>query len=1013
MKRPISLALLLVLLILILALIPANALQARRAAPPPWPVDVAEHHRTIAVNMDLADLAQLSDFELQQRIRYAWEDGAHIIRLRVPWYLIQPQPDVWNWEPFQRVFEVNDYNFLFVFLLDGSPAWARAPEDADNPYAPPRDVRDFGAFAAELARRVPWPPGIADGWVIAYQIWNEPNIGPHWGARHADPQGYFDLLREANNRIRRFRPNSRIMLASLAPTTTDDGFNIPDPVYLDRLLSLGAGEFFDFAGGQAYGFDQPPEASPAADALNFRRVELLHEALARHGLGDRPIFITAWGWWTPQAPGLDPETSPWRSIPVDDLFEYQQRGWARMQWHWPWAAAPAWVQYAPGPDDDPIRLGWVQRDASGARTPAGEGVATLAHVGMVVGAGGYSPYRVARQTFAPNDAWRWGADAADPKGPGAPFFTIFHGQSLALQVQRGPYKGYLNVWLDDKPAPDLPMDPATGNAYLFLYDPDNRVATTTVARNLSPGDHTLRIEAQGGWGHWPLRRIIIDDRPHPKPWPFWPITAVLTIALGGVLWGSWRVVSGGRFSVFSSQYSAGGEQKAAASLQSSIINLHSFLFTLAAWLPAAALVVLPLYMRPVRLGPIGLPLHELFIWLGLGAAVGSWVLDIGYWILERRRTAIQYPISNTGYLDAFVLLLLVIGFFAALDARLKGYAFYDWRVTFLTPAVFYLLITRFTLRRAGGVRLLGRVALLGGALVSLIALAQFVTGHYGMAEGAPRVQALYGSANNLALVLGRLLPLAVALAFWPTSKKESHAKAQRRKEGKGRDNLGVLASWREKLLPLLALLIIAAAGFLTFSKGLLFISLPVGMLTLFIFQKSLRKPILVLAALGVLALIPFLNTPRLTQISSGTGQFRLYLWRSAWRMWLDHPWLGVGPDNFLYAYRSYYVLPAAWEELNLSHPHNFIFDLLTRVGLLGFLAGMGLVLGTIWAGFQHLRTSITPGHPLRPWLLGLWAGFIAGMAHGLIDNSLFLPDLMILSLLAAGVAGAAIRETSP
>ncbi len=130
-------------------------------------------------------------------------------------------------------------------------------------------------------------------------------------------------------------------------------------------------------------------------------------------------------------------------------------------------------------------------------------------------------------------------------------------------------------------------------------------------------------------------------------------------------------------------------------------------------------------------------------------------------------------------------------------------------------------------------------------------------------------------------------------------------------------------------------------------------------------------------------------------------------------MWLDHPWLGVGPDNFLYAYRSYYVLPAAWEELNLSHPHNLIFDLLTRVGLLGFLAGMGLVLGIIWTGFIRLRTSILPGHPLRPWLLGLWAGFIAGMAHGLIDNSLFLPDLMILSLLAAGVAGAAIRETSP
>jgi O-antigen ligase len=128
-------------------------------------------------------------------------------------------------------------------------------------------------------------------------------------------------------------------------------------------------------------------------------------------------------------------------------------------------------------------------------------------------------------------------------------------------------------------------------------------------------------------------------------------------------------------------------------------------------------------------------------------------------------------------------------------------------------------------------------------------------------------------------------------------------------------------------------------------------------------------------------------------------------------MWLDPPWLGVGPDNFLYAYSTFYVLPAAWEELNLSHPHNLVFDLLTRVGVMGFIAGMWMVLGTIWGGFQLLRTRISTDHPLRPWVLGLWAGFVGGMAHGLIDNSLFLPDLMILSLLVVGVAAVLIGKS--
>ena len=58
--------------------------------------------------MDLADLAQLDAPARQERFRQAWEDGAHIVRLRVPWALIQPQPDVWDWEAFEQVVRPNE-----------------------------------------------------------------------------------------------------------------------------------------------------------------------------------------------------------------------------------------------------------------------------------------------------------------------------------------------------------------------------------------------------------------------------------------------------------------------------------------------------------------------------------------------------------------------------------------------------------------------------------------------------------------------------------------------------------------------------------------------------------------------------------------------------------------------------------------------------------------------------------------------------------------------------------------
>jgi O-antigen ligase len=958
------------LLLLFLLALPVNWLLARHNAPQPWPADIADYHSALAANMDLADLAAMDAQARTERFRQAREDGIDIVRLRIPWALIQPQPDVWEWQAFEQIVRHNAFGFMFVLVLDGTPAWARAPEDAQNPWAPPRDIRDFGTFAAEVARRAPWSVDASGrGQVLAYQIWDEPNIGPHWGAHYADPQGYLALLREARHSIHAVRPAARIMLAALAPTTTDDGFNMPEPRYLHHLLSLGAGAFFDIAAGQAYGFDQPPESPPAPDQLNFRRVELLHQVLVRHGLAGMPIFITRWGWWTPQSPNLDPQVSPWRSIPVTTLRDYQQRGWLWMQMHWPWAAAPAWVQYAPGPEDATIHLGWVQRDAAGSPTPAGAGLAALARQVLVPGAGRLTPERAVPADTVPL-TWRFSADAADPTGAGSELTLTFSGRAVALLVQQGPYKGHFEVWIDHVPAPALPIDPATGHAYLTLYDPANRITLFPLARNLTEGEHVLHIRAQGGWGHWPLRRIVIDDKPHGQPWPFWPINTMLVIALARVLWQIFQ-------SQNMNQQDERGERRGG-------VLLGRF----AAWLPAAALVALPWVQHPVHLGPVGLPLHELLIWLGLAAAAGAWLLGA---------RPLRSP--SVSRMDAALLLLLVIGFFAALDARYRGYAFYDWRVTFLTPAIFYWLITRFTLRRARGAPLLGRAALLAGVLVSIIALVQVVLGRAGMAEGVPRARALYGSANNLALVLGRLLPLILVLTF---------VRRHDAPDAHGDGFPHFFERWASCRLCTfvvygVVLALMAAAGFLTFSKGLLFISVPVGMLMLAIYRPKLRKPILALAVLGVLALLPFLNTPRLAQITSGTGRFRLYLWQSAWRMWLDHPWLGVGPDNFLYAYRSFYALPAAWEELNLSHPHNLFFDLLTRVGLFGFLAAMALLGQAMWKGQKLLRGRLGPEHPLHPWLLGLWAGLVAGLAHGMIDNSIFLPDLMILTLLAAAV----------
>ncbi len=137
----------------------------------------------------------------------------------------------------------------------------------------------------------------------------------------------------------------------------------------------------------------------------------------------------------------------------------------------------------------------------------------------------------------------------------------------------------------------------------------------------------------------------------------------------------------------------------------------------------------------------------------------------------------------------------------------------------------------------------------------------------------------------------------------------------------------------------------------------------------------------------------------LLDTSQGTTFFRLPLWRSSWAMIRDHPVLGVGLDNFLYQYRSRYVLPTAWEEFNLSHPHNILLDFWLRLGLPGLLVLVWLLVTFFRQGFRSLRRLVRGVVHRRLLVMGLMAGMVGAIAHGLVDNAFFLVDLAFVFML--------------
>ncbi|MGQ9516329.1 MAG: O-antigen ligase family protein, partial [Anaerolineae bacterium] len=336
------------------------------------------------------------------------------------------------------------------------------------------------------------------------------------------------------------------------------------------------------------------------------------------------------------------------------------------------------------------------------------------------------------------------------------------------------------------------------------------------------------------------------------------------------------------------------------------------------------------------------------------------------------------------WVDAGVLGLLFAAGLSTIFAQHQGVAAYEWRTVFLDPALLYVLWRAVPAGPDEGRWHWTAVDALmaGGVVAAAVGIGQWTSGAGVItAEGVARVRAWYGSPNNLALYLERLVPIALAAAMFGGDRRRRWA-------------------YGLALLPLLGAL------YLTFSRGAWLLGLPAALVGMGLTRGGKwRWGALAGALLTAAALLPLAGTERLQSlldISAGTGFVRLKLWQGTWNMLREHPVLGVGPDNFLYLYRTRYVLPGAWEELNLSHPHNIVLDAWTRTGLLGLMA-LGILL---WAVIRRLwhgarRSSMRAEQML---CIGLLGSLAASLAHGLIDNSFFLVDLAMVLMMTAGLA---------
>lgn len=951
------------------------------------------------------------------------------VRQTVPWSSVEAEPGRLDWSAWDRVFApfADDPQLRLVAVLTGAPAWAADPAALDLKTAPPADPAAFAQFAAAFAGRY-------GAFIDHYQIWDEPNLESGWGGLEPRPASYLALLAAAYEAVHAVDSRAEIIAAGLAPTTETGPRNLGDVLYLDSLLGLGGAAYMDAAAGKPFGFDAAPsDRTVSPDVLNFSRLILLREVLQKHHRGDLALWASGWG-WNSLPEGWTGAPSIWGSVSAEAQADYTVAALDRAEREWPWIGGMALHIWQPDAAPDDPQWGFALIDQAGVPGLVYEALAARPPQTAAMNA----LYNPANPFAAYSGAWRFGPPGADI-GPYQDSQAIlnFSGTGIALKLRQDDFVAYLFAEVDGKPANALPVA-ADGNAYLILTSDTlgPEIGLTTLAAGLSDGPHSLRLIADRGWDRWALVGYAVSSGDLAAPYRhqiavavFAAVVAGLATVMGGARldWGALGRAAGRVWAMLG----AAGQLLlgAGAALALMIGMLLSFggvvpellrrdpaaigltagaalllylspplllalaagfvLFVIFFHRPELGLMLTifftPFYLFPVELYRFAFPMAELVLlilaaaWLLRQAVDGTRARRAA----EARNAGIFGVLRRLTALDWCIAVYLVLGAGALFVSAQRGPALTELRVLFIEPALFYLIL-RHTARQEGNLLSLADALVAAAAAVAIIGLAQYALGQsVVIAEGGTgRLAGVYGSPNNAALFLERALPFAIIFLL-------TRFDARRRWFGA------------------LAAIVISAALALTFSAGALFLGVPLSLALVLLLQYG-RRAVVILSGLAVLAggaLLVALQTERfarLANLSGGTSFFRVRVWQSAAQMLRDHPVTGIGLDQFLYAYRGQYIAPDAWQEPNLSHPHNILLDFWLRLGLLG-AALLIVIQAVFWARALRIWRASGTAPIARALIIGAMGSMLGLLAHGMVDNSVFVNDLVVVFMLLLAI----------
>ena len=990
------------------------------------------------------ELTQYSESELEQHLN--WMEEAHVVWIRqvFDWNEIEPTQDSFKWAQWDQILSSMDEreNLQVVAVLFNSPQWARTPQAVNHKTAPPENIDDFANFARAFAERY--------GHIIDYyQIWDEPNLDDAWGGLDPNPVEYLALLEAAYTAVHGVDENAVVISAALAPTTEKGGQNISDILYLEQLYDLGAKEYMDAVAGKPYGFNESPQ-NRAVDnqTLNFSRLIALREIMVEHGDGQKSLWASNWGWnhlpesWTG-------EPSIWGNVTKEKQQKFTIDALTRATREWAWLGGMILHQWQPDVADDDPQWGFAIINQQGEprallQSLKNRSIQQFAENALYHPITPYARY---------SGIWEFstlGADIGWLETSDSQLEFDFYGQDIALLAREGDYVAFLYPTIDGQQANATPQD-TNGNAYIFLGSPslENEINLIPIERNLELSPHTLHMVADRGWNQWAIAGFAVSsgNLAHPYnaqisvalltaiiasiatlmtgwqlPWQrfFHPlanflvgleeakqliISAITSVALLLGMWLTWQDSTPEIFRRedihFLLTLLTGGLLTLSFHVIITILAILLLFVLIYNNLKIGLILALfwsPFFVFPVQLHTFAFPMVEVLILI----TTAAWLLhQLVHWGRNRQSANSAYkepsPIPRLIKLhpiDYGIIAWVLLGVFSLVWANRLPEALTEFRTMMLQPALFYLIYRTINVDKKTIVQFVDTI-LFAGFIVAVYGLVTFFLSDNVITaeEGTQRLVSVYGSPNNVALFLGRCLPFAFAFLITNlNTKSDNHLYLKRR-------------FWSAIVLGVMLVTIL-----LTQSVGSILLGVPASVILIIALQWGKRSLLPIGAILGLLAIgLTVLSQlsarfASLLDIYQGTNFIRIRVWESAINILCDHPITGLGLDQFLYAFRAGYIRPDAIFDRDLSHPHNIILDFWLRLGILGMLLFLWLQ-AIFWRTLFQAKRAYQSHDPLLYALtLGTMGSMMNLLAHGLIDNSVYVIDLAYIFILLMSLA---------